>query len=1598
MVNWEVEFKKWLPGFKILTYFGSLKERKAKRVGWSRPNTFHVCITSYALVVQDAAALRRKEWMYLVLDEAHHIKNFQSQRWQTLLRFPSQRRLLLTGTPLQNSVMELWSLMHFLMPNMFQSQAQFKDWFAKPLGSIVSDEGTTNARESVDKLHEILRPFLLRRLKRDVEKSLPPKEEHVQKCQLSKRQRQLYEDFLSRSDTQDTLQSGDFFGVMGVLMQLRKVCNHPDLFEGRPILSPFAMKPVFYPLPALVMGMKSQSACTRLDLSLLSLDLATDELNGWSGEWHSKEVRRLSAVPMIVEKLSNVQDQTVTPTRGRTKRTTEASVEAARRIAAFRKAVLRHQAQLTSLKVRKRALLGEDKISIACMTPSSLLANSRRRSWDNSFSSNICLTKTLESVVQGARGIFERFVCCIRKVTAPAVELRFAGDDTYQWKQRALGQDLATLASPLRTLFRTTEVRSSVTLPDARLVQWDCGKLQVLSVLLRKLKRNSSRVLIFSQMTKVLNILESFLNLHAHRYLRLDGATKTGERQRIVERFNTDSRIFCMILTTRAGGVGINLTGADTVIFYDTDYNPAIDAQAQDRVHRIGQKKPVHIYRLVSEKTVEENILRRANEKRTLESLVISEAGFNIDSFQNRSALQDLVGVKSVSGTGERSAQPSGGKPVVPNAVEGRPQAVKGAPSVLQKQGVVRSTQSSGTPPAESQKFRNGSASEPSSRQIPILSAHGSVKPLAWVEREARAMSEGAGQAANGRMEQPSLKALAEDSDVYHRLLAQDDGTAGQVQGNGNTDMEDFYDPDSSNSGSAGKTVLAPAFESIERSLTPIQRFALRFIESGSSVHDPRVVEEGVYPQADDPPDADPGESKQPSRDKSPPSQEQVTDAETGLASNQNVPNGELATAEVAEGMAGLALQGSDDEDEDEVFFYEQQTTNSAYLSSLKALTDTDVNIKLYLPLRDGGPEELKISSVVNGTAAAGLECAEDAAFFPHAYNRMSRTIYATKRQKEKAAANLRKREELEEKRKREAARASAALRAAVPSRAGPPAIAPADANRAVGQKFRQDLSNLSKSGVPLKKARLESGNRVKQPSSGASSSGMPGSSGDGSFPGTNGLFRKNIKRNQRRVSSMYGKSSINFTANAMFGETLGKNDGWTVEEDKTVVDLVGLYSGNMALVADALAMHPDVVSGNRRRRSVRHITERWFNVIQKESKTGQPGPKSSEPGTAVSNRNLGFYAGAAQKSSSSFHSLDVKSIEISEMHASHGRAAIESQKKAETKFSPFIPPTLTITKDNIVIPRGHIAGFKAHECTPQALSKKKLPFVRAPRSDSRSSAFRGSGGGGGGGGTSQQQQAPSGSGRGNVQPSGPSGLKAIPARNLSRIQTSATSAGRGQTRVQAVRAAVDATKLSFPTARTGTQASTKSIPAPRLQNVGPGPIVPPGTSARMSIGQFGNARGTIGPPRVPSAFNVGSTLPQPVQPGNRRPQVRTQTPNGAALALPGQPTSIRPTPAAPNASAKVGTAVQQQRRLPAANARKVSTKPEQPVMRGVVPGTKVIQNQVPPAPNKPPLPPVVDPKAKGHGHSRGRSSNLAWWIQSHELDHRRASSQADLR
>lgn len=1274
MVNWEVEFKKWLPAFKVLTYFGSMKERKQKRKGWTTPNSFHVCITSYNLAVQDAVILRRKKWVYLVLDEAHNIKNFQSQRWQTLLNFSSERRLLITGTPLQNSVMELWSLMHFLMPSLFQSHSEFKDWFSNPLvdGKASKDDMLKQNGAIVAKLHEVLRPFILRRLKVDVERSLPPKLEHVVKCPLSKRQRQLYEDFMARSDIRDTLHTGDFFSVMNVLMQLRKVCNHPDLFEGRQILSPLSMPAIFYPIPSVVTSISVKAHVKSINLDLLGLDLCTLE-STWPGRWFASEAERISAESEMQKELSQLRKSSHSSRdMGNREKASAAYISASTRADSFRRSQLFYFAQRTAMFLRRKALFGEDLRSACLMSPTTLCQSLRCFG----SSANIFLSASAKHLVRGlddvadrATSITNRFVCCISKASAPTVECRFRGDDFMYATMEDMFSKFCRKTARYQILFRAYDVRSKVTIPDTRLIQWDCGKLQVLDRLLRRLRMAGSRVLIFTQMTKVLDILESFLNLHSWRYLRLDGTTKTDDRQKVVERFNQDSRIFCMILTTRAGGVGLNLTGADSVIFYDTDYNPAIDNQAQDRAHRIGQTKPVHIYRLVSEQTVEENILRRANEKRNLESMVISDAGFTTEAITAQDGKARLNGESGKSAheatrgpidrtpanSQNSSATKNGFTKLAVPARQGNSQnstPANAKPSTLSQSlnSAIETAYGPYTGPGNNvgeHGFKGGTSMDGHGGESVCYQDVTSKLLAAEDEREKMAMFA-------AEQEQRELSAEFNDSSV-----------AGAVQSVSGNDRDTL------------------SYDELESSLTPVQRYALRLVEDGQT----KVS-----------------------------NLEDNAEAYAWNVSGRNLVPSEGDIANGAGFALRLAANARDSrtpetadkaslEDEDPLF-YEIDISANGQKSYLKALTDTDVDIKLYLPLRDGGPEELKISSVVSGTAAAGLECAEDAAFFPHAYNRMSRTIHSTYRQKEKAKANLRKRRAEKDARRRDMDLATAAAlkekHHAVAGLIQASRLAPV-IDRTKTKNKADPFRNLG--GPAHKKARLDGSFKTK------GSSGHY-SAGDGTLTASTGLFKKSTKKNTRRLSLPGGRALIVGSASAMPGEGIGLNEGWTKNEDQKVIASASEWNNNMKLVADALALNVSVPAGIRRQHGEKHCLERLVNSLHKDAKAGPPVPRATETDADIFRKHSDALVVAARTVAKIPPEwMNLPTIPT-EWHPSQSKVTTDVATKKTGRFLKR-PPTFQSVCRSIQVPPHFRVGFKSTETTPQALNRKRFPFLR---------------------------------------------------------------------------------------------------------------------------------------------------------------------------------------------------------------------------------------------------------------------------------------------
>lgn len=670
MLNWEMEFKKWCPGFKILAYYGSQEERKRKRQGWNNDDVWNVCITSYQLVLQDQQVFKRRRWHYMILDEAHNIKNFKSQRWQTLLGFNTQARLLLTGTPLQNNLTELWSLLFFLMPaengvGGFADLQEFHDWFAKPESQILEsgrEQMDDEARAIISKLHKVLRPYLLRRLKADVEKQMPAKYEHVEFCRLSKRQRELYDGFLSRTDTKETLNSGNYLSIINCLMQLRKVCNHPDLFIDRPIMTSFRMqKSVVSDFDVTEQRVQRLLHDPRpmKEVSLSFLNLIPTQCESLSTT-QAERISQLSSHRILMD-LREAQRARAQSAYAHLDPSTVASnigyLESGARWGRFEE--LQHCVYLNALRRQRKPIYGKNLIELLTVGIDKRPYKPRPKvprqvmAWFEEESTLVqSMIPTVNQRADSFKTTIEKFSCVTPAVVTRDMEQFVLGRKGIE----AFTDEDLKLSAPVRWApflpkeappdpWHEGRMRLSIQFPDKRLLQYDCGKLQILDKLLRKLQAGGHRALIFTQMTKVLDILEQFLNIHGHKYLRLDGATKVEQRQILTDRFNNDPRILCFILSTRSGGLGINLTGADTVIFYDQDWNPAMDKQCQDRCHRIGQTRDVHIYRLVSEHTIEANILRKASQKQMLDDVVIQEGEFTTDYF-NKLSVRDVLSEK----------------------------------------------------------------------------------------------------------------------------------------------------------------------------------------------------------------------------------------------------------------------------------------------------------------------------------------------------------------------------------------------------------------------------------------------------------------------------------------------------------------------------------------------------------------------------------------------------------------------------------------------------------------------------------------------------------------------------------------------------------------------------------------------------------------------------------------------------------------------------------------------------------------------------------------------------------------------------------------
>ncbi|KAG8063353.1 hypothetical protein GUJ93_ZPchr0003g17346 [Zizania palustris] len=239
--NWAEEVIRFCPDLKILPYWGPERMVLRKNINpkrlYRRDASFHILITNYQILVNEEKLLRRVKWQYMVLDEAQAIKSSSSQRWKTLLSFNCRNRLLLTGTPIQNNMAELWALLHFIMPTLFDSHEQFNEWFSKGIEGHAEHGGALNEHQ-LSRLHAILKPFMLRRVKIDVIAEMTKKKEEIVPCRLSSRQQVFYQAIKNKISVNELLDGSrgnlndkKLLSLMNIVMQLRKVCNHPELFE-----------------------------------------------------------------------------------------------------------------------------------------------------------------------------------------------------------------------------------------------------------------------------------------------------------------------------------------------------------------------------------------------------------------------------------------------------------------------------------------------------------------------------------------------------------------------------------------------------------------------------------------------------------------------------------------------------------------------------------------------------------------------------------------------------------------------------------------------------------------------------------------------------------------------------------------------------------------------------------------------------------------------------------------------------------------------------------------------------------------------------------------------------------------------------------------------------------------------------------------------------------------------------------------------------------------------------------------------------------------------------------------------------------------------
>ncbi|XP_071672324.1 E1A-binding protein p400 isoform X15 [Patagioenas fasciata] len=836
ILKWELELKRWCPGLKILLYFGSQRELRAKRQEWTEPNSFNVCITSYKQLFKGHPAFMKMRWKYLIVDEMQQIKNMTEKHWEALFSLRSQHRLLLIDTPLHNTLMELWTMVHFLIPGISRPYLDF------PV-KAANEENQDYCHKLVIRLHRMIQPFILRRSKRDVEKQLTKKYEHVLKCRLSSRQKAMYEDVILQPGTQEALKSGHFISVLHVLMQLQRICNHPDLINPRLSSTSYVSETLEYRTASLVLSALERDIWKESDLSLFDLIGMENKMTQYEAQLLPKQkvTRKLieeiysSPAPparptpvklkpsrlfqpvqygqkpegrTVVFPSTQVQRTVATATvtqqgqvRGRSPIATVSSNQGGevvkiaqlasiagaqgritqpetpvtlqfqgnkftlshsqlRQLTAGQPLQLQgsvlqivsapgqqylrpqgpvvmqtvsqagtvqnalnalgnqHQAGVpTSTAVTQQVCIpgrtAVTNLSSADMGAALKAAPTHGQPQETYEEKNRLLKERLDRIFSGNERRCSRApmygrdllsVCSVSGAGAPgAGGWGWAGSVHCRLSARAPAGARSPLQEMIRTLLRQQESLKDVVnralfvlpaavaappclyvanpppsyshrlkllkhslkqkaaphlhqlqqmttphllqFPDLRLVQYDSGKLEALAVLLQKLKSEGRRVLILSQMILMLDILELFLNFHFLTFVRIDEYANHEQRQELMKIFNRDKRIFCAILSSHSRSTGVNLVEADTVVFYDNDLNPVMDAKAQEWCDRIGRCKDIHIYRLVSGNSVEEKLLK--NGTKDLIREVAAQGNDYSMAFLTQQTIQELFEVHS---------------------------------------------------------------------------------------------------------------------------------------------------------------------------------------------------------------------------------------------------------------------------------------------------------------------------------------------------------------------------------------------------------------------------------------------------------------------------------------------------------------------------------------------------------------------------------------------------------------------------------------------------------------------------------------------------------------------------------------------------------------------------------------------------------------------------------------------------------------------------------------------------------------------------------------------------------------------------------------